>query len=205
VAWSVVDYVDLPADDHGETIVPKRLRKRKKAVQVNSKILVKGDLADRNVFIDAGQHRALIDRQAISAHSDQQVTLAHYFRRSPWQHISKSVLGYLKVLAAGEVERQQNRSVHYKGLFEAVRDNPKSLLAPHFLEPTYDGELIEDPLPYLGGALRYTTTGDPMLKAMRVLTAYAEQLALHHGMFIDTNQGVRLQAEQATSQWRLLF
>ena len=44
-----------------------------------------------------------------------------------------------------------------------------------------------------------------MFKAVRVMIAYAEQLAENHAHFIDTNQGVRLQAEQATSRWVLLI
>jgi glycosyltransferase involved in cell wall biosynthesis len=207
VAWSVVDYVDLPTDDQNETIVPKRLRSREKVRQnANSKVLVRGHLADHNIFIDAGQHLALLGAEVVPAYSDQRVPLAHYFRRSPWQQISKSVLGHLKVLAAGQSERKLNRSCHYRGPFEAMRDNPRGLLTPPFMENSYGHrDLIEDPIQYLGGPLRYTPASDPMFKAVRVLLTYAEQLAENHGMFIDTNLGVRLQAEQATAQWQVLF
>jgi hypothetical protein len=65
--------------------------------------------------------------------------------------------------------------------------------------------LVEDPLPYLGGPLRYTRIVDPRFKAIRVLAAFAEQLAQAHAHFIDTNQGVKLQAVQSTYVWEQLF
>jgi hypothetical protein len=64
---------------------------------------------------------------------------------------------------------------------------------------------VEDPLPYHGGPLRYTPVADPRIKAIRVLAAFAEQLAQARAHFIDPNDGVRLQAEQATYRWRHLF
>jgi hypothetical protein len=42
-------------------------------------------------------------------------------------------------------------------------------------------------------------------KATRVLTAFAEQLVRAHAHFIDTNEDVRLQAEQATYRWQHLI
>jgi hypothetical protein len=40
---------------------------------------------------------------------------------------------------------------------------------------------------------------------MRVLLAYAEQLATQHGMLIDTNAGIRAQTHQAALTWQQLF
>ncbi|HEX4507087.1 MAG TPA: hypothetical protein VH722_15260, partial [Alphaproteobacteria bacterium] len=207
VGWSIVDYFDLPTDDQGERTVPKRMKMRDRLPHhSNFKILARGSLANRNVFIDAGQHKALIDGEVVSPYLDRQLVLAHYPRRSAWQMISKSIMGYLKVIAAGQSELQQNRSIHYKNIFQAMRDGPKGLLEPNFVNDTYDDrDLVEDPIPYLGKPLRYTPAGEPLLKAIRVLTAYAEQLAEHHGMFIDTNEGVRMQAERTTAEWTVLF
>ena len=87
-----------------------------------------------------------------------------------------------------------------------MRDGPERVLEQGFIRPTYEWlDLVDDPLPYLGGALRYTEKTDPKLKAIRVLVAYAEQLATQHGLLIDTNEGVRLQTAQAALMWRQLF
>ena len=47
--------------------------------------------------------------------------------------------------------------------------------------------------------------GRERFKAIKVLVAYAEQLAQAHAHFIDTNEGVRLQAVQQTYRWTHLF
>jgi hypothetical protein len=202
-------YFDHPTDDPAERAVPLRLRYREQPAQRQlGKVFVRGTLASPavNVTVDAGQHKVLLDGQVIPPFGDHQLSLAHYYRRSAWQMIAKSVLGYLKVAAAPKSERDQNRSVHYNDLFRLMRDDPSSLFEPHFLNPTYaELDLALDPLPYHGGPLRYTQVVDPRFKAIRVLAAYAEQLAQAHAHFIDTNEGVRLQAEQQTYRWQHLF
>lgn len=200
-------YFDLAHDDRQEPVVPSRMRSRERVPQHSvSKLWVRGRLADAGVTIDAGQHYALADGQPIVSHAGHGVVLGHYYRRSAWQEISKSVVGYLKVAAAPKLERDKDRSAHYQGVFAKLRDEPEALFSPSFFTPTYDErDLVEDPLPYLGGPLRYTQIADPKLKAVRVLLAYAEQLAQSHAGFIDTNEGVRLQAEQSTYAWTHLF
>jgi hypothetical protein len=200
-------YFDTVHDDPAEPIVPVRMRRRENpAERQSSKMFVRGSLAAANVTIDAGQHRVLRDGGPVQPYGDHPLSLGHYYRRSAWQTISKSVMGYLKVTAAPKSERDQKRSVHYNDIFRFMRDDPQRLFAPGFLAPTYDAmNLVEDPLSYLGGPLRYTKIADPRFKAIRVLIAYAEQLAQAHAHFIDTNQGVRLQAEQSTYVWEQLF
>jgi hypothetical protein len=200
-------YFDTPHDDQAEPIVPVRMRRRENPPErLLSKMFVRASLAAANVTIDAGQHRVLYDGKPVQPYGDHPLSLGHYYRRSAWQAISKSVLGYLKVAAAPKSERDQNRSVHYNNIFRFMREDPAHLFEPHFINPSYDDmNLVEDPLPYLGGPLRYTKIADPRFKAIRVLTAFAEQLAQAHAHFIDTNEGVRLQAEQSTYVWQPLF
>jgi hypothetical protein len=200
-------YFDHPTDDPAEPVVPLRLRYREKPQgRVLSKMFVRGALASKNITVDAGQHQVLLDGHKVQPFGDHALSLGHYYRRSAWQAISKSTLGYLKVAAAPKSERDQDRSVHYNDIFRLLRDDPAALFQPHFLNPTYaELDLELDPLRYHGGPLRYTPDTDPRFKAIRVLTAYAEQLAEAHAHFIDTNEGVRLQAEQATYRWTHLF
>jgi len=202
-------YFDHPTDDPAELTVPVRMRYREKpAERLLSKMFVRGGLASPafNTMIDAGQHEVLIDGQMVRPFGDHPLSLAHYYRRSAWQTISKSVLGYLKVTASPKSERDKNRAVHYNDVFRFMRDDPQHLFGPDFIAPTYSGMDLElEPLPYHGGALRYTPRTDPRFKAIKVLIAFAEQLAQAHAHFIDTNEGVRLQAEQQTYRWLQLF
>jgi hypothetical protein len=209
VGLQSITYFDHPTDDPVELAVPLRMRYREKPAQrVLSKMFVRGALVSptSDATVDAGQHKVLLDGQPITPFGDHQLSLGHYYRRSAWQTMSKSVLGYLKVTAAPKSERDRKRAVHYNDVFRFMRDDPEHLFQPDFLTPTYEEmDLVEDPLPYHGGPLRYTPGTDPRFKAIGVLIAYAEQLAQAHAHFIDTNEGVRLQAEQQTYRWRHLF
>ncbi len=202
-----VQYFDMPTDDSSDLLVPRRLRKREAAPDGSvTKIFIRGRLAGY-VDIDAGQHVALMKGQPIASRMDEQLWLAHYFRRSAYQHISKSVLGRLKVLAAGRHELAQNRASHYTALFETLRDAPEQCLRqPDWMTARHAGEnLIEDPIHYAGGALRYTQHTDPPMKAIRTLLTYAEDLAKDFGYIIDTNEGVRLQATTMAARWSKIF
>jgi len=207
VSLSSFTYFDLPDDDPAQLVVPLRMRSRERLTkQPIAKVIVRAALAEKGVTIDAGQHQAIHPDGPIERFSDHEVSLGHFYRRSAGQAISKAVMGHLKVLAAGQQERDKNRSTHYRHVFNLARDSPENLSSIGFLTPTYTSEdLVLDPLPYLGGSLRYTRYDDPFYKAVRVLVAYAEQLAENHGRFIDTNLGVRLQAEQSTAAWTILF
>ena len=203
-----ITYFDHPTDDPGELAVPVRMRYREKPPEFPSKMFVRGALASPafNTMIEAGQHEVLIDGQMVRPFGDHALSLAHYYRRSAWQTISKSVLGYLKVTASPRSERDKTRAVHYNDVFRFMRDDPEHLFEPGFMAPDYaEMELELDPLPYHGGPLRYTPRTDPRFKAIKVLVAYAEQLAQAHAHFIDTNEGVRLQATQQTYRWTHLF
>jgi hypothetical protein len=103
--------------------------------------------------------------------------------------------------------REQPHGFHYVAGYETIRDRPHEMLRnPAFLAPTYaHRDLVMDPIIYLGGPLAYTVPGDPMMKAVRAMTSYAEMLAEEHARLIDTNEGVRLQSEQHAGIWTSLF
>jgi hypothetical protein len=52
--------------------------------------------------------------------------------------------------------------------------------------------------------LRYTLPGDPAMKAIAVLAAFGEALAVQHARLIDSNEGVRLQAHNIALTWAQL-
>ena len=105
-----VNYLDLPNDNSAELIVPLRMRSRERTPpHPVAKMFVRGRLADLGATIEAGQHNVVLNGEFIAPFSDHRLTLAHYYRRSAWQIISKSVLGHLKVVAAGKQERDKKK------------------------------------------------------------------------------------------------
>ncbi len=207
LAIPMFNYLDLPADNQQELIIPVRMRIRERAPQPPvTKIFLRGELADRGALIEGGQHEARLNGDRVPSYSDHGLTIAHYFRRSAWQIASKAVLGHLKVVAAGKQERDNHRSEHYDELYESMRDNPEHALRDAFIHPTYGWlDLVEEPLPYQGGVLRYTQHSNPVFKAIRVLISYTEQLAEQHGLLIDTNEAIRLQTTHTALLWTHLF
>ena len=190
-------------DDAGELIVPLRIRRREPKLTDVCKVCVRGEYAVAGVEIDGGNHSVSWHDQRIPARMAHDLPLAHYYRRSAWQAVSKAVIGRLKVLAAGQVPIEGGANFHYAKTFETIRDNPAAVLLDQaFVEfvPS-DDKVIDDPIAYAGTALRYTQPGDPRMKAISVVAAYAESLAQQHGRLIDGNPAVRMTVENLATQW----
>ena len=202
----IAAYHPMPDDDAMDLLVPRRIRRREPELQPYAKIILRGPLAAQNVSLDAGNHAAVRDGQYLPAPIAACLALAHFQRRSPFQQVAKSVMGRLKVIAAGRVAAENNWSVHYNQMFEAIRDDPASLLRnPGFLSPGAPATgLVEDPIDYLGGELRHTVAGDPAMKAIAALAAFGEALALQHARLLDTNEGARLQMHNWSLTWTQL-
>lgn len=196
-------YHATPDDDAADLVVPRRIRRREAELQQHAKIILRGALAAQNVGIDAGNHAAFRDGQRLPAPMAADLALAHFPHRSPWQMVAKNVIGRLKVIAAGQVAADNSWSVHYKGRFETIRDDPAALLRnPRFLTPGAPrGGLVEDPVGYLGGELHHTLPGDPVMKAVAGLAAFGETLARQHAYLLDSNEGVRLQVHNISLTW----
>ena len=63
-----------------------------------------------------GQHTALLQGNEIPATIDSSLVIAHFNQRSAWQAISKSVIGFFELLAAGQQEIAKQRNSHYRDL-----------------------------------------------------------------------------------------
>jgi hypothetical protein len=204
----VIDYVDVPGANPSDLLIPRRMLHRDRvAPAFIPSVTLRASLAARGARVVSGNHGAFIDETEVASFDDHLLRLAHYPRRNPWQAIAKTTMGRLKVLASGRTVREQPHSFHYVADYETIRDRPHEMLRnPAFLTPTYaNRDLIADPIAYLGGPLAYTLPGDPMMKAVRAMTSYAEMLAEEHARLIDTNEGVRLQSEQHAGIWTSLF
>jgi hypothetical protein len=206
LALNTAAYFQTPDDDPAELVVPRRLRRRQPELQENPKVIVRGSLAGRNAGIGPGNHSVHQDGQTLPAPVAASLALAHFSRRSPWQVVAKAVTGRLKVIAAGEGKAAIKMSYHYTPVFEMIRSNPAVLLrnADFIAGELPPGGLVDDPIDYRGGELRYTLPGDPAMKAIAVLAAFGEALAVQHARLIDSNEGVRLQAHNIALTWAQL-
>jgi glycosyltransferase involved in cell wall biosynthesis len=199
----MVTYHPMPDDDASESIVPRRIRKRDAQFADVFKLCIRGELAQHEVEITAGNHGALWKGMPVAARVAADLPLAHFYRRSPWQVVTKGVIGWLKVLAAGQEAIQAGSSFHYVSTFENMRDNPSWLLLdPGFVEyAPPESDVVDDPINYAGGILRFTLPADAMMKAVSVITAHAESLAQQYGRLIDGNAAARMVSDNLAAQW----
>jgi hypothetical protein len=202
VLLPLVSYHATPQDDAAELIVPRRIRHHEPTLTETFKCCIRGGAAANAVEIEPGGHAGVRHGQLIPARVVSDLPLAHYYRRSPWQLVTKAVMGRLKVLAAGPAAVESGANFHYRRIYEMIRDDPGALLHdPAFIENVAPAEVIDDPIDYAGGTLRYTLPVDPMMKAIAVMTAYAEQLAQQYGRLIEGNPVVRMVVENMAAQW----
>lgn len=203
--WTQYQYTR--SDNKNEIIVPKRIVYRTDPVQ-DYKVIVKSDLINRDIVIDNGGHGIYVDgRHPANVPIVQGAYLAHYSERSPFQTVVKFTRGWVKAKAAGHEITSRNISWHYKGPFEALRDKPNELLRSDWFM-NYKNEspnLKKDPIEYRGGELRYTSSVDSAMLAVRSLAGYLEALGDRHGILIDTFPEVRKFVEQGNKSHKKII
>jgi glycosyltransferase involved in cell wall biosynthesis len=199
-----IRYVQSAREDSAELIVPVRQRWRVPGHTGVFKMFLRGGL---DVVIEAGNHGAVQNGQALALKVTPGVRLAHYSRRDGWQNLQKIATGWLKVLAAGAAVIGENRSAHYRSPFETLREKPHELLGNKlYLDREMpEEEMEEHPLTYHGGPLRYTKSVDPALRAFRLGLNYAEQLATQHGRLLDGSPEARRLTEGFYGERKFLF
>jgi len=192
----LVNYGQTSEDNPNEPIVPLRLRGRDPRATNVEKLILRGGLGEK-ITIAAGNHGAFNAGAKLPAAHLPGVTLAHYPRRSGAQIIQKMLAGWLKALAAGESATRQGHSAHYHSPFQTLRDKPGELFRNHdYLAFEFtQNDVIDDPLDYLGTALRYTPPADPEMKAISVFLHFSERLARQHGRLIDESPQARTLVE----------
>jgi FkbM family methyltransferase len=184
----LADYLPTSRDDPAEPVVANRIGHRR-APADNTKVIVKGDLLHRQVEVQAGNHHVLVDGgQPVVSHLEERLLFAHYQERSVYQWLAKAVVGWAKVLAAGEAAVARGWASHYRGPFEVLIGSPDSLLRnQHFMGFRHDSEeLVHDPIAYLGGELAFTRPADDPVAAVRTVLNYLSNLATEYGRFAQS-------------------
>ena len=196
------DYVTTSQDPQGELIVPKRMTYRRPPND-NWKVLVKRDLYAKGVEIQPGNHCVSIGGAVYDAFPAPKIVLAHYPERSVYQWLAKAVLGWAKVLAAGNAALQDQVSNHYHAPFKALLENPAAILRDPAMMAFHhdDTGLICDPLRYLGGPLQFTAPVDDQMHAVQLLLNTIYLLARQHGQLVDGDRLVRGALEQWFSKF----
>lgn len=202
----LVHYFDTAEDDNSDQLVPRRMRWRLKDDLDIFKVIVRGGIGGV-VSIDAGNHGGTLAGTPFPHLPEPRIELAHYPRRSGWHGLQKTVVGWLKVLAAGEEAVQRGYSQHYRSEFETLRERSGTLLRnpDYFAQPVNHETMKAEPLDYRGSPLRYTEAVDPMLRAVRNGLCYAEMLARRHGALLDHATGARELVERWNAERKFLF
>ena len=201
----LMDYLGSTPETAREANPFLRLVRRRAGPQF-TKVFIRGMDAER-VAVDAGSHGATVDKKQAVGPVQRLMVLAHYPERDPAQAAAKAVVGRLKVIAAGSESVSPVISNHYIAPFEALQRDPADWLktkAAALLAWDSDPDLILDPAPYLGGALRHTPAVDETARLLSHVVRYAETLARSHGDIMDRKRLIRgAVLKQATAVRRL--
>jgi len=119
--------------------------------------------------------------------------LAHFPLRSPAQYLTRTVTNTLAYHAMPDRELFWGRN--YSEHFEWLKARPEKFEStsytaalqyaiPNARECGIIPELVEEPLRYLGGRLRYTSARSEMLCGLRAVVAMAEDLAFRYAAFV---------------------
>lgn len=186
----LVNYIAAASDNAAELVVPKRMVWRHKHPPAIYKLIVR---TRHNVSVSAGNHNAWSSEKKLEIHRQENVLFAHFYRRSDWHELYKSVIGRLKVLAAGQRELSKGTSCHYIQNFNAILEKPDRVINnSSFSIITPDPKTMEiNPIVYLGGGLRYTKKTDYKMKFISMILKYGCELAGEVGHLMDTNVAVR--------------
>jgi hypothetical protein len=192
VTVTLRNYVSL-GNDYSDLLVPRRMVLRDATDRGVAKQFIRGGI-DGTVTLSAGNHSAWIGGILAGSLPLETVALAHYPSRHPLQGAVKAVLGRIKVLArGGGADAVAQTANHYIPFLDIMCRDPALLLhADWYMEnqrPAF--AVVEDPIRYAGGDLRYTVASDPAMKALRCLGTALERLAASHGRLLDADPVAR--------------
>lgn len=193
VTVKMVNYIDSVEDNHDEVSVPKRMVWRHIVPHEVYKVMVRALSAPESITIHAGNHMAYRGGQPLNLFASDDVLLAHYPRRSGWHNIYKVVIGRLKITAAGSRETKKYTGAHYIPEFEMLLNQPEVLIGnkSYFSQSPNRELMVNSPIVYLGGDLRYTRSTDYKSKCISMVLKYAKELATEYGYLMDNNAEVQ--------------
>ena len=198
----MANYVATNIDEASERLVTDRIKFRR-AISNVPKVVLRGNMLHRDVRIGNGNHEVYVDGdRACPRHDEHSLHLAHFPERSRPQAIAKYARGWARTLAAGLHCTSVGTGGHYRVPFEMFRDRPDGLMNhSDFAVVSSTQDLINDPVSYRGGALRYTPDIDEPMRAIQTFVGYVEMLARHHGRLLDECPEARAVSEQWADEY----
>jgi hypothetical protein len=106
--------------------------------------------------------------------------LGRFSLRSPQQQVLRVVTGEMERLSRGRSHAGLN--THNRLGFQLLAENPEAFFSTATQPP---GSLVLDPVPYLGGPLRYEQHQAETVLSERTLLPFLEKLARSHGQLVD--------------------
>jgi hypothetical protein len=200
-------YIACPDDDARVQAPPQRIVHVEPQPTPYLKIILPAAMLAAGVDIQPGFHTVTMpDGSECDWVAEEKIFLAHYSERSPWQWITKFVVGWSKVLAAGAETVGAGHADHYRMPFAILRDRPPQILRePMYMEQRHGRtDLLFDPIDYRGGALRYTPPIEPQMKAVRSLLAFVEALATQHGRLLAESAEARALVDAWNREFTLI-
>ncbi len=171
------------------------------------KVFVRAPEAGQTITINAGNHSIDLDGAFVDPPRQDAFLLAHFPNRGPLHWAGKAVTGWLKVLAAGEMDKHEGRSGHYESTFAFLTKDPEGWVnwsRQGGVVPPESGALVEDPIAYLGAPLLHTERVDYGWRSLRLLLANTERLAIAHGRLLEENVDLRRRVEGELRDMRLI-
>ena len=200
ISLPLIDYYPTPADDPADLLVTRRIRNRQVGLSA-WKVFVRGSRATDGYSIEAGNHGVLMGGWKMPARQARGLSLGHFARRSPWQTAAKSVIGRLRMVATRRELAEGNLGHHYTGVLEHIRDDPMTFLAEIEAASDFDQPLVDRPVDYRGGELRYTKPRNEAAAAVSSVVAWAQMLAEQHQHLMDGSQDAQKIANRMALQW----
>jgi glycosyltransferase involved in cell wall biosynthesis len=190
----LANYYPTEQDDASVSSPVLRLQHRASLANSSRKVIVPRALAaDAGVVAGKGSHvlyrgeAALPDRPLPAGFH-----LAHFALRSLGQQVLRVVTAELQKLGRGQAHA--GLDVHYRLGFQLLAEHPDRF--EHMLYSRAK-DLTRDPVPYLGGKLRYTTDTAEWMRVSRALLPFLEKLARSHGELVDRSGGAaQIEAER---------
>jgi hypothetical protein len=184
-------YVPCDMDDGGQSNPVLRMRHRLRSENWPwIKVVIPAKLvAGTDIVIEQGSHGIMRDGQQIKPVHDGRVFLGHFPIRSEGQFLAKTVVGYLQNQTMTDAEA--GWGFHHRDQFQKLRSDP-SAVRQRFREVAYrysvppqgtaQTDIVDDPLPYRGGALRHTPALDDVRQAWLPILNYTEELARRYAL-----------------------
>ena len=196
IKWQT--YVPDPSDDMNEINPVLRIRHRLvNEAKPWKKILVPSSIVNNqeNTTLTQGNHDLLVNGKKCESFVWDSVQLAHFPIRSPGQYGSKIAIGYLQYLAMSE--REKDWGSHLHSGYELLKKDPEAFsdsyrdAALHFAvrsESDFDAKIMLDPIPYMGGTIKYTKMNSDKWRAFLSLINYAESLVKSYSDLASEHQ-----------------